>query len=308
MRALPPARAPRSQNLLTTEVLPAWLRTYCPSVKRVVLGELELHSFAMMAAFDTDHDHAYYGTDDQTESSDDSSDDLADAAPAPAPPAPGPPPAPPAPAPAAALPPAAPPVPLACPSLEHVAFIGRKCSSEDLQQLEAQPSLTSISACSIDWVADDAIGPPLLNVKKLELAHYGGRVVSVPASIPTVLPQLEELHMDCLYVTDDGLGVLRSMTNLRRLTVKRLIPKQSHVDTKWVVDHLVVETLDVRSLVRLPLEGIRMCTYQRLVPAGREAGCDEREMARVRADVERIREAVERWGGQGAEQLLIEAP
>ncbi len=253
----------RWQALETVEVLPDWLRTYCPGVKRVVL---------------TDHIINPYGR--LTGSEDD---DQA----------------------------GAPPAPLACPHLEHVAFIRYSTRddhmhfNDDRRQLAAQPSLTSVRARAIDWL-EDADGPALSTLKKLHLDL--GRVFPLPASFPTVLPQLEELHMDCLVVDDAGLGVLRSMPRLRRLTMDRFeLEEESHARTAWDIDHLDVETLDVRSLVRLPLEGIRQCTYRELVAFRLDPDWDERKVAHVWVGLRRVRAALQRWGGWGADQLLIES-
>ncbi len=197
--------------------------------------------------------------------------------------------------------------PTALPHLQHL-WWGRQWGAQEQlaehvrQQLAALPSLTSLTLGDLSWASQEWRE----DEDEEEHERRAGRLISGTVTrldileghvgpwtlhhLLTRFPCLRELDLCSGTLDDDGLEALLLHglpPTLHRLVVTSFSLQRSHVRAAWPVQEVIVNTLDVDSFARLPLDGIQACTWEVVQPSSDTAA------------VERVVQAIRRWGGRG---------
>ncbi len=164
------------------------------------------------------------------------------------------------------------------------------------QQLAALPSLISLTLWDLRWAGgeeqDEQQAGRLISstLTRLELLTDDdtGNAFQELLHLPTQFPQLRELDASRMTVDDAGLEALLRLPHLERLHVSGFELRRSHVHRLLLWKELSVDTLDMGSFARLPLDTIVSCSV-----------CGDVFPSADAVAVARVAQAVTRWGGRG---------
>ncbi len=175
------------------------------------------------------------------------------------------------------------PAPVACQHLHRLDLSGtERLGAQHLrQQLAALPSLSTLNLWDSLRMAAELHSTSVTHLAFL----YDDEDSRVLERLPAQFPNLVEMSAPSLCaLDDDGLEALLSVRSLRRVDLWGLRLQRSHAHRPCAWEDLLLWRMDVDSVARLPLEGIR-----RLCIDGNEV-CPSRDaqaVARVAAIVKR---------------------